>query len=149
MPDYSEGLVWAVVVVKSGKFVFPGKFISAAGNPQSHTQSNICLLKLAIMWRWSNGIWFIKLDRTKTKTSIFLCNNKMVWIFNFLCDSIPWLPRGKIQTLSVTFTLRTSLKDVQGHSNRTSGDIPTGCPAMFHFCIFTWYLCPLCLYMNS
>ena len=28
---------------------------------------------------------------------------------------------GKIQTLSVTFTLRTSLKDVWGHSNRTSG----------------------------
>ena len=44
---------------------------------------------------------------------------------------------GECQTLSVTFTLRTSLKDVQGHSNRTSGDIPTGCPAMFYFCIFT------------
>ena len=44
---------------------------------------------------------------------------------------------GKIQTLSVTITLRTSLKDVRGHSNRTSGDIPTGCPAMFYFCIFT------------
>ena len=56
---------------------------------------------------------------------------------------------GECQTLSVTFTLRTSLKDVRGHSNRTSGDIPTGCPAMFYFCIFTWYLCPLCIYMNS
>ena len=58
-------------------------------------------------------------------------------------------PMGKIQTLSVTFALRTSLKNVRGHSNRTSGDIPTGCPAMFYFCIFTWYLCPLCIYMNS
>ena len=58
-------------------------------------------------------------------------------------------PRGECQTLSVTFTLRTSLKDVRGHSNRTSGDIPTGCPAMFYFCIFTWYLWPLCIYMNS
>ena len=56
---------------------------------------------------------------------------------------------GEIQTLSVTFTPRTSLKDVRGHPNRTSGDIPTGCPAMFYFCILTWYLCPLCIYMNS
>ena len=56
---------------------------------------------------------------------------------------------GKIQTLSVTFTLRTSLKDVRGHSNRTSGDIPTGCPAMLYLCIFTWYFCPLRIYMNS
>ena len=44
---------------------------------------------------------------------------------------------GECQSLSVTLTLRTSLKDVRGHSNRTSGDIPTGCPAMFYFCIFT------------
>ena len=44
---------------------------------------------------------------------------------------------GGIQTLSVTFTLRTSLKDIRGHSNRTSGDILTGCPAMFYFCILT------------
>ena len=56
---------------------------------------------------------------------------------------------GKIQTLSVTFTLRTSLKYVRGLSNRRSGDIPTGRPAMFYFCIFTWYLCPLWIYMNS
>ena len=59
------------------------------------------------------------------------------------------LSRGEIQTLSVTFTLRTSLKDVRGPYDRTSGDIPTGCPAMFYFCIFTWYLCTLCIYMNS
>ena len=50
---------------------------------------------------------------------------------------VPHFQRVKIQTLSVTFTLRTSLKDVRGHSNRTSGDIPTGCPAMFYFCILT------------
>ena len=56
---------------------------------------------------------------------------------------------GDCQTLSVTFTLRTSLEDVRGHSNRTSGDVPTGCPAMFFFCIFTWYLWPLCIYMNN
>ena len=51
------------------------------------------------------------------------------------CD--PGRGTGECQTLSVTFTLRTSLKDVRGHSNWTSGDIPTGCPAMFYFCIFT------------
>ena len=35
----------------------------------------------------------------------------------------PAPPRGKIQTLSVTFTLRTSLKDVRGHSNRMSCNV--------------------------
>ena len=59
-------------------------------------------------------------------------------IFDTLWESTPPPSSlGKIQTLSVTFTLRTSLEDVRGHSNRTSGDIPTGCPAMFYFCIFT------------
>ena len=73
------------------------------------------------------------------KASLFVKN---------ICD-LPLDRRGECQTLSVTFTLRTSLKDVRGHSNRTSGDIPTGCPAMFYFWIFTQYLCPLCIYMNS
>ena len=52
------------------------------------------------------------------------------------------LPLGKIQTLFVTFTPRTFLKDVLGHSNRTSGDISTGCPAMSYFCIFTLIFVP-------
>ena len=79
--------------------------------------------------------------RGNYKCDLYKCTTCVVVILEFL--------GGECQTLSVTFTLRTSLKDVWGHSNRTSGDIPTGCPAMFYFCILTWYLCPLCIYMNS
>ena len=35
----------------------------------------------------------------------------------------PKISWGECQTLSVTFTLRTSLKDVRGHSNRMSRNV--------------------------
>ena len=40
---------------------------------------------------------------------------------------------GKLQTLSVTFTLRTFAQDVRGRPYEMSGDVPARGPAEFFF----------------
>ena len=72
------------------------------------------------------------------KAAAVACISESSNVFiNSICPGWGGGGGGECQTLSVTFTLRTSLKDVRGHSKRTSGDVLTGCPAMFYFCILT------------
>ena len=61
-----------------------------------------------------------RLERHPSDSTFSLTDNLQT-LSAYFTPQLP--PRGEIQTLSVTFTLRTSIKDVRGHSNRMSCNV--------------------------